>query len=260
MTFKLRALVLAAAFTSIGAGAVLACSTTPDAVQRALEDVDASDGTSARGDDADADANAVDACAPRAFDGSPVWVPPRPFHQPACTSAEVTEFVAACYSSSASSRKCKAFKARSAGCAACILSTDRDPARGPIVYFENDTYQEPNYTGCWANALGDISPTGCGAAAGFYDHCGHLACAGCKPLDTREAVDAFFACFRQPGVADVCTSARDNFNEKCSDYFAQSPDNPVEICAGTVPEIIALFCTAPPDGGDAGDDAGDASD
>jgi hypothetical protein len=125
------------------------------------------------------------------------------------------------------------------------------------VVFENGSYLDYNFSGCFANALGDTSPTGCGAAAALYDDCAHLACRGCKPIQSQADYSRYYACFKEPGVATVCVSELASFNAKCGDYFSPSPSNPVEICQRGVPELIALFCTALPDGGD---DAGDAGD
>jgi hypothetical protein len=131
------------------------------------------------------------------------------------------------------------------------------------VIFENNSYFEENFAGCIANALGDRSQQGCGAAQAQFEECRRAACRGCMPILTQEDYDDFAKCGARKDIGKICAAQIANINVKCAGHLDPAPDDPIIPCMGLgltgeqyFERYVSLFCM--PDPGDAGD-AGDAA-
>jgi hypothetical protein len=243
-------------------GTMAACSSAEDVASPPADAGDESVDAPRSPPDAGGDVDAGP-CVARPLDVAPRWAPPRPWHQNACTPAEIADWMVAC--SQGTDEQCASFRAASPGCHACIESSDTDPATGPVIFFENRSYSDLNYAGCLANALGDTTPTGCGASRGIIEDCARRACRGCYPITGQTTLDAFSACRVSPGVTPVCASELASFLVKCGDHLEPGPSDPTRICNSEGKSIdivirtyLTLWCSEPQDGGaDAGDAAED---
>ncbi len=167
------------------------------------------------------DGAATDAgvCSPQSLDRKPRWVPPRPWHQDACTPAQATAFLEACAKDS--DPACKKFEAENPACFACAHSTDQDSERGPIIYFENGSYTETNFYGCIALAQNDLSISACGANSAIYDDCAHIACRSCLPITSTARYRQFVDCFQQKETDAICANELAKFKQRCSGIGAR---------------------------------------
>jgi hypothetical protein len=210
--------------------------------------------------DTGVDAGAL-TCVPTAFSTPARFVPSRPWHQDACTPAQVAGYVRSCLESS--SDVCGAFAKQNPTCFACAETDERAAEWGPIVIFANGSYFEENFAGCIANALGDLSKDGCGGSQAQFEECRREACRGCLPIETQEDYDDFAKCGAKKDITKVCSTQLAQINVKCSDHLNPSPNDPVMPCLGIgldstayFRQYVSLFCTAasPTDAGDASTD------
>jgi hypothetical protein len=205
------------------------------------------------------DASSV--CAPQPIQGTPRFVPPRPWYQDACTAAQINGYVSSCLVADTS--VCDAFKQQNPTCFACIDSNDTDSSWGPVVRFADRSYSERNFPGCAANALGETGDSGCGAAEALYEDCRRLACRGCLPIATQADYNALVSCGDRPEANKICASYNASRNVKCGVHLDLAPNDPVTVCIGTgmgsaqyYRDLLALWCMPKPEGGLDGGDAG----
>ncbi|MBS2011631.1 MAG: hypothetical protein JST00_01860 [Deltaproteobacteria bacterium] len=243
-------------------GAVVACSSSepPGSVDPPEERDDAATDAPPPKVDAGADATSL-TCSPGALSGPPRFVPSRKWRQDACTPTQVAGYVKSCLESSTS--VCATWAKQNPTCFACAETDETAPEWGPIVIFANGSYFEENFAGCVANALGDRSKDGCGAAQAQFEECRRDACRGCLPIVTQEDYDAFATCGRKRDLAKVCAEPLARIDVACAAHLDPKPDDPVWPCLGVglggaayFEAYVSLFCTAapPPDAGDASTD------
>lgn len=200
-------------------------------------------------------------CEPQAVDRPSRYVPPNPWHQPACSPAQVKGFFSSCLRIETS--VCEAFAKQNPTCFACAQTHETAPTWGAFVLFEGG-YFNANYSGCYANALGDLSANGCGAASARLSDCATRACRSCLPAANQEAYERFHACSNRKEIAKICATEIASFNVKCADHLEPAvPGDPLYPCVGSptatdeefYESYLTLFCTPEVD---AGVDAGDA--
>lgn len=208
--------------------------------------------------DAEIDATSSTACEPHAFSGPTRYVPPHPWHRDACSPTAVEAFVSACADGDAAA--CDAFAKRDPTCFGCAVTPESERTWGAFVVLEGG-YLDPNVTGCIANALGDLSDDGCGAAHGRLRHCGERACRGCFPVADAKAHEAFEACVARDEAARICVDELASYRAKCAGHTQPQPDDPTYPCLGIgltraalFRDYVTAFCTADADA-DAGADA-----
>lgn len=203
-------------------------------------------------------------CEPQPLTRATRYVPPRPWHQPACEPAQVKGYVKSCVFGSDS--VCQAFFNQNPGCAACAETREAESTWGALVVYEGG-YSNTNFAGCVANALGDLSPDGCGAAMARVVDCASHACRSCLPVTTQDEYDRFDACSDEKKVGDICAEDIARMNVKCAGHTKADQASPTYPCYAVglsneayVEHFVSLFCTVPTDGGlDAGPDAEDAA-
>lgn len=251
-----RPVVLAASL--VGAWAiVLACSTTSvDAPVLDAADVDA----------AVTEVVAVDV-APEAGprkcrvgipEPPPRWVPSHPFHRPLCTSEEVGELVATCLVGS-DDAACDAFRAAHSECFDCAFTDDTASVYGANVVYREDNYRLVNFGGCMGNRTNQTGADGCGAAAALFDQCRTRSCHSCMPAVGDEGLAALGRCANDAQGSTFCAAEANRLARACNNALSpEPPEDPYEFCNRSTEGYIRLFCTALPDGGDAGFDAADA--
>lgn len=261
LTGKRAVLLLVAQCVAASSLVVAACSSNESiAPSEVVLGADAGDGAIEDATLLDApDVLSVDARArvPRAPERRGRWIPPRPWHQGLCTPAEVSELAAACFESEPNAPACTTFIKEHPACLACAMSQDTDPTRGPIISFANNNYWELNFVGCIANALGDTSVSGCGAAYGQGDDCARVSCSGCLPIESQAGVYELRACMDAKEISKFCALEFNLFGVRCGALSDTSPDNPINTCKNdySVRDYVTMWCGSP---ADAGTDAGDS--
>lgn len=249
----MRRWLVGSGVAATGCALAFACASTEpaanavDAGDAAMDSVSAPDAEA----EAEVDAASPAACAPHAFSGPTRYVPPRPWHQAACSPAAVEAFVSACAHGDAAA--CDAFAKREPTCFACAVTPESERTWGAFVVFEGG-YLDPNVTGCIANALGDLSDDGCGAARGRLRHCGERACRGCFPVSDAKAYEAFEACVARDDAAKICADDLAGYRAKCAGHVDPRPDDPTYPCLGVgltrdalFRDYVTAFCTAEAD-------------
>lgn len=198
------------------------------------------------------------ACEPHAFSGPTRYVPPRPWHQDACNPMQVEGFLTACRGGT--SVTCDAYASQNPTCFGCAVTAESERSWGAFVVFEGG-YFNLNVTGCVANALGDLSDEGCGAARGRLRHCGERSCRGCLPVSDTTSYQAFEACIVRDEAAKICDEELAAYTAKCAGHLDPKPTDPTYPCFGVGLSEEALFryyltafCTAEVDAGDAATD------
>jgi hypothetical protein len=185
----------------------------------------------------------------------PNYMPPafNPVAMPgACSPAAVDAFVAACQDNTSSDCVTWLNDPANAACKTCVMRTD---STGPLIFYSDGTFAQPNEGGCLA--LGGAHDCGAETNASFY--CLFEACGAC-PLDGGQVTGACYETVYQGDCADYA-----NGQDACESTLT-GPVTDCELTNGTLgtqmQKAITLFCGVPGDGGglgDAGtDDGGDA--
>lgn len=254
----LAALVMASSFTF-----AFACSSTDSTGESPDAAVDAEPDRRSPPKDAGMD-EVAPVCAPQPTTRPSKYVPPRPWHQPACEPAQVKGFMDSCYFGGEA--VCQAFIKQNPACAACAHSREGDATWGALVIYDGN-YFNANVPGCVANALGDLSAGGCGAAMARLIDCASQACRSCLPIADQAGYDRFDACWDEKEVGTICAEDIARYNVKCAGHTKPEPADPTYLCYGVglpsdeayYESYVSMFCTPETDGGlDGGADASDA--
>jgi hypothetical protein len=207
-----------------------------------------------RGDAHPADAAPTDAgpdgpqiCNPDKPLAEVPWAPPTPFHQDACTSAQI-----ALYLSDFAADDTAAFRGDSANasCVACIETSATAKKYGPVIL---GTVTQTNFGGCVANIDGDASSTGCGALINAYQVCAYQECGDCTDFGSGgpETVDCLKKAIAKGGS---CASVWGTKPEECN---ADLSTGATSVC-GVLSSFLSTWCG--PTSTDGGSDAADGSD
>jgi hypothetical protein len=176
----------------------------------------------------------------------PVWEPPTPFGQAACSPMQISDYIA-CISSGS----CTAFEgeAANATCLACIETDVGAPAYGPVITM-NGMPSSANFGGCVANFDGDTAAGGCGDQIDAFNACAFQECNTCSD----------FAAAMQGGPTQQCEA--NAFNGGVCSAFNEQPQCDAELVDGgaavscnLLSSFLSIWCEGQPV--DAGPDAVD---
>jgi hypothetical protein len=186
-------------------------------------------------------------CNPQSVSGfTPKWTPPETWKQAACTSAQISGFYSACLATPISQQTCGAFVAANGACASCIQSQDTDAKSAAIVWHENDAYWTVNIAGCIANAMGDPSANGCGAAYSAAIACRQQSCNACWAAQGTTATFSEFSTCEQQAGSSTCSMYADAVQPACGDLATSAAGvcmpNSSATAQGAFMQVAPLFC------------------
>ena len=212
MSTALRALALTALSSTLAA--VGCSSTTTTGTVTPARDAAVVDTGSPKKDAALGDSSVPSPdCAPKDVSGfkAPAYVPAGRMPM-ACTDAQITAALTACYDSASTQATCDAFVKANAACFGCIETGATDAKWGPLIDFSTAT--DPiglyyNVAGCLEIVQGNTTCAKASQAA--------LSCefAACNPpvcdlsSGDNAALDAFGACLDKAAVAPACKAFED---------------------------------------------------
>jgi hypothetical protein len=176
----------------------------------------------------------------------PAWQAPEAWKQNVCSATQISGFYTACLTPPISGAACTAFVQANATCAPCLQSQDTDATSAAIVWHEQMKYWTVNVAGCIAEAMGDPSGTGCGAAYGAAIACRQSSCNACWAAQgTTATFQDFSDCETQAG-ATTCQTYANAVPDKCGtlDKSAASVCMPPSSATAqdAFMQIAPLFC------------------
>ena len=171
------------------------------------------------------------ACSPgdvSAF--KPVWKAPSTFYEDVCTTDQAAT-IAGCIASGPTSA-CKTFFAdpTNAACLRCAYTDTSSTKLGAVIAYKDELI-DVNYADCFANAEGDLTADGCGAAIQARQFCTLAACARCNTTTSAGVV-----------AAQGCAIAAEEA-PGCKDYTDQS------VCEYDLLNGPGKICRIPASGG-----------
>jgi hypothetical protein len=137
------------------------------------------------------------------------WAPPSAFGQGACTSTQVSAYLA-CQGSG----DCSTFRSASAnaGCLACLETDVAAAAHGPFVTEAGDggvSIVEVNYGGCQAHFDSDSAKGSCGEQGNNFNDCVNLECETCSDFQSPTEYGPTYDCYYWAIDVGVCTAYRE---------------------------------------------------
>jgi hypothetical protein len=177
---------------------------------------------------------------------TPSWQPPEAWKQNLCTTTQIGGFYAACLTPPISKTTCDAFVQANANCAPCLQSQETDPTASAVVWHEQMRYWTVNVAGCIAQADGDVSATGCGAAYAAAIACRQASCNACwQAQGTSATFQQFSDCESQAGVT-TCQTYAQAVPAKCGDLKTTAASVCMPPSSATAKDafmqIAPLFC------------------
>jgi hypothetical protein len=177
---------------------------------------------------------------------TPSWQPPEAWKQGVCTSTQIGDFYAACLTPPISKATCDAFAQANASCAPCLQSQETDPKAGAVVWHEQMKYWTVNVAGCIAQATGDVTPSGCGAAYAAAIACRQASCNACwQAQGTSASFQQFSDCESQAGTT-TCQTYAQAVPTKCGDLKTTAASVCMPSSSATAKDafmqIAPLFC------------------
>lgn len=176
----------------------------------------------------------------------PTWQTPEAWKQNVCTAAQISGFYAACLTPPISGTACTAFVQANATCAPCLQSQDTDATSSAIVWHEQMKYWTVNVAGCIAQAMGDPSGSGCGAAYGDAIQCRQASCNACWVAQGTTATFQQFSDCETMAGSTTCQTYASAVPAKCGDLSK----TPASVCMPSSSadaqqafmQIAPLFC------------------
>jgi hypothetical protein len=177
---------------------------------------------------------------------TPAWQAPESWKQGVCTATQISAFYAACLTPPISATACQGFVQANSTCAPCLQSQETDPTSAAIVWHEQMAYWTVNVAGCIAEAMGDPSGTGCGAAYGAAIACRQDSCNACwQAQGTSASFQDFSDCETLAG-STTCQTYAQAVPAKCGNL----DKSPASVCMpsssataqGAYMQIAPLFC------------------
>jgi hypothetical protein len=219
---------------------------TPDAGPPSVDNGDAGDLTNGPGTFGDA-ASAPAVCTPQSLTTfSPSWQQPEAWKQNVCSATQISGFYAACLTPPIDATACKTFVQQNGSCASCLQSQETDAKAAAVVWHEQERYWTVNVAGCIAQATGDASPTGCGAAYAAAIACRQASCDACwAGVGTTSTFQQFNDCEQQAGQS-TCQTYAAAVPDKCGDLTKSAASVCMPSTSATAQEafmqIAPLFC------------------
>ncbi|MGH7293963.1 MAG: hypothetical protein ACRELB_03470 [Polyangiaceae bacterium] len=177
---------------------------------------------------------------------SPDWQTPETWKQNVCSTAQITAFYSACLTPPISATACDAFVQANGTCAPCLQSQDTDPTSSAMVWHEQMKYWTVNVAGCIAQATGDPSGAGCGAAYGAAIACRQSSCNACwEAQGTTATFQQFSDCETQAG-STTCQTYATAVPTKCGNLAKSAASVCMPSSSATAQDafmqIAPLFC------------------
>lgn len=186
-------------------------------------------------------------CDPQSVGGfSPKWTPPEAWKQGACSATQIASFYTACLTPPISAQTCGAFVQANGSCATCLQSQDTDAKAAAIVWHEHQAYWTVNVAGCIANAMGDPSASGCGAAYSAAIACRQQSCNACWAAQGTTATFQQFATCEQQAGSSTCGTYASAVPTACGDLTTSAagvcmPQSGASAQAAYM-QVAPLFC------------------
>lgn len=174
------------------------------------------------------------------------WQAPETWKQGVCTPTQISGFYAACLNPPISAQACQTFVQANGTCAPCLQSQDTDPTSAAIVWHEQMKYWTVNVAGCIADALGDPSGGGCGAAYGAAIACRQASCNACWEAQGTTATFQDFSDCETLAGSTTCQTYANAVPTTCGDISK----TPASVCMpsssataqGAYMQVAPLFC------------------
>jgi hypothetical protein len=165
------------------------------------------------------------------------WAPPTAFAQGACTSSQVSAYLA-CYESG----DCSTFRAdpTNASCLTCLETDEGASAHGPFVTAAGDggvSVLEVNYGGCQAHYDGQTSAGSCGEQANNSNDCWNFECSSCSDFSSPAEYGPTYDCYFTAIDVGACTSYRET--TQCGD---ETLDGGSSIACNDPTTFVAAWC------------------
>jgi hypothetical protein len=244
--------ITALALTAAAATGIAACSSNEAATKPAGADAAAEASTAPKKDASAADVFVPDpdagTCSPADVSGfkAPAYVPA--VHAPsACSDAQITAGITACYDQSSTQATCDTWIKANAACFACIETPSSAAAWGPLVNYSTPAVDAGiyyNIAGCLELAQGN---TTCAKSSQYA-----LACefAACNPpvcdlsANDQAAYDAYNQCLTDAAAVPTCKAYED-----AAGACLGGDAGPASVCTGdfnndpaAFAALIGLFC------------------
>lgn len=176
----------------------------------------------------------------------PDWQTPETWKQGVCTATQISGFYSACLNPPISAAACQAFVQANGSCAPCLQSQDTDATSAAVVWHEQMKYWTVNVAGCIAEAMGDPSGTGCGAAYGAAIACRQDSCNACwEGLGTTATFQQFSDCETLAG-GTTCQTYASAVPTKCGDLGKTTASVCMPSSSATAQDaymlVAPLFC------------------
>lgn len=177
---------------------------------------------------------------------APAWQTPEPWKQGVCTATQIGDFYTACLTPPISATACQAFVQANGTCAPCLQSQETDPTSSAIVWHEKMAYWTVNVAGCIAQAMGDPSGAGCGAAYGDAIACRQASCNACwQAQGTSASFQDFSDCETLAG-STTCQTYAEAVPTKCGNLAKSAASVCMPSSSATAQDaymqVAPLFC------------------
>ena len=180
---------------------------------------------------------------------APVWAPPTPLGQPACSPAQISAYLTCI----ASPTGCSSFEMdpMNGNCLTCIETDMTASMFGPVIT-SGGTPVAANFGGCVANLDGDPSAGGCGNQIATFNACAFQECDTCSDFANAAMGGPTQQCEATAFNMGVCSP----FNEQAQ-CEAELVDGGVAAPCNALDSFLALWCQGQPPPVDAGPDVMD---
>lgn len=135
------------------------------------------------------------ACAPADVSGF-VPSPVHPYfdHAGVCSSQQLSDYYAACFSSSANAQQCNAFTTQNQACVSCMMTSRTSATWGTLLADPSSPIVDLDIAGCVAIVSGDSSSTSCAQKLDDVAQCESAACAANCPVTDGASFQAYTQC------------------------------------------------------------------
>jgi len=247
--------IASCSLVSVAAIALCACSgigpgnifpaPLPEAAPPAVDNGDAGDLVNGPGMETGSLTPAI--CDPASVASfQPAWQAPEAWKQNVCSMTQISGFYTACLTPPISSAACQAFVQANGTCAPCLQSQETAATAAAVVWHEQDRYWTVNVAGCIAQATGDATTAGCGAAYGAAIACRQSSCNACWQAQGSSATFQEFSDCESLAGSTTCQTYAQAVPAKCGTLS----NGPASVCmpssSATAQDaymlIAPLFC------------------
>jgi hypothetical protein len=165
------------------------------------------------------------------------WAPPKPFGQGACSSTQLSSYLA-CIGTG----DCSAFRidTSNATCLACLETDESASAHGPFVTHSADggvSILEVNYGGCQAHYDGQAASGCCGEQANNFNDCWNAECSTCSDIASPAEYGPTYDCYFTSLDVGACTKYRET-----TECGYETLDGGVALPCNDPATFVPLWC------------------